>query len=1084
MAVRVVVLGRVGMAKGAYRPEIGRAQTRAILALLAINVGEPVSAAGLTRALWGGTEPSTARAQIHNAISALRRVCADIGAKDVIVSGRYGYQLLLPAEDVDLGQFRWSVRQAKELKAHDAVTAARVLREGLQLWHGEPLADAAAAFVDAARLRLAEERLVAIEELADLELSLDNPAAVTSELMSVVAAHPFREGARRRLMLALHRSGRHAEALQSYRTYRDLLADQEGLDPGAEISELEIEIIRGIRGRPLDGSATAAEISELPAVGGQKWVAPAQVPGGVGVFVGRQGYLDQLDIVAAATAHQAGRVILVSGTAGIGKTTLATVWAHRMADQFPDGQLFIDLHGFAPGSPMPATVALARFLRALGQPPDAIPTDLDGATAMFRSLLADRRVLIVLDNASEAEQVRPLLPGSGGCLVVVTSRDNLTGLSTSDGLSRVVLDVLTSKESNDLFVALLGRDRVDSQATAMLALSDACGQVPLAIRMVAANLADAPGRSAADYLADLTAGEKLDLMQLVGDGHASVRAAFDLSYRTLPARIRRLFRMLSVVPGGNFSAALAVAIAGTADEQVIPDLSMLVRKSLLYEVTPRRYAFYDLVRLYAKALSEKDSALIEAADRMYRHYLDELEGAAQLLYPQMLRLSELGDQAPPEPTFVDGPAALAWLDTELPNLTAATLHAAAEGPRPMAWLISDAMRGYFWSNRQLTEWLAIADAGLRAAARESDAAGMAANHIGLGSAYRCMGRYGDSVEQFESALIASRGIPWPQAEATALSHLAVSYAEVGHTLLARDRLTDALAVNRQLDRPASEAVVLGNLGSLRVRTGELGQSLRDFNGALTLYREIRSSGGEAIVMTNLGLVHFYLGRFGLASQHLTAGLTLHRQIGDRYGQALALCNLAYLRSEQGRHHDALEHASEAMTIVQATGDRQTEAYALITMGHIRLALNAPHHASQYYTQGMRLSQATGQRLPELEARIGVAQANLRQDEIDASLDLANQALRDATEFSYELLAGQTKTLLAEIHLAAARFDDARRWALDALAVHRKTEHRPGEARTHHLLGQIYRANGEPSAASLSTAQALFAEIGIPQPVNA
>jgi tetratricopeptide (TPR) repeat protein len=705
---------------------------------------------------------------------------------------------------------------------------------------------------------------------------------------------------------------------------------------------------------------------------------------------------------------------------------------------------------------------------------------------MFRSLLAGRRVLIVADNVSEAEQVRPLLPDSEGCLVVVTSRDNLTGLSAIDGLSRVVLDVLTDKESNDLFAALLGRERVDSQAATMLALAEACGQVPLAIRMVAANLSDAPGRSAADYLADLTAGERLDLMQLVGDGHASVRAAFDLSYRMLPARIRRLFRMLSVVPGGNFSAALAAAIVDTTDDRVIKDLSILVQKSLLYEVDSHRYAFYDLVRLYAKALSEEDGEeTIEASRRMYRHYLDELEGAAQVLYPQMLRLTELADQSHLTPAFADEPAALAWLDAELPNLAAATVHAAAEGPRPMAWLIADAMRGYFWTRRHLTEWLAVAGAGLRAATHEGDAAGMAANHIGLGSAHRCTGRYGESVEQFEKALEASRSVPWPQAEATALSHLAVSYAEVGHTLLARDRFTEALAVNRRLDRPASEAVVLGNLGSLRVRTGELSQSLKDFNGALTLYREIHSSGGEAIVTTNLGLAHFYLGRFRLASEHLMAGLRLHRQIGDRYGQAISLCTLAYLRSEQGRHHDALEHASEALTIVQATGDRQSEAYALITLGHIRLALNAPQHALQYYTQAMRLSLATGERLPELEARIGVAQATLRLGEIEASLDLADQALRNATEFSYDLLAGQTRTLLAEIHLVAGRLDDAHRWALDALDVHRKTEHRPGEARTHHLLSQIYRAKGELSAAALSTdqAQALFVEIGMPQPVG-
>jgi DNA-binding SARP family transcriptional activator/tetratricopeptide (TPR) repeat protein len=1080
--MRVVLLGRVGIvADGSYL-HIGRPQARSVLALLALSTGQPVSTSRIVDALWGGAGPATARAQIHSAVSAIRRSFAAAGVLDAVESGGFGYRLAVPSTSVDIIEFDRLSTLARDVVGHDADTAALALREALGLFQGEPLVDAVGAFVDAARAHLVERQLLAQEQLADIELDRNCGAAVIADLMPAVERYPYREGLRLRLMRALDQSGRCAEALQVFRAYRRMLAEEEGLDPGPEIGRVAIEILRGTAWPQAAGPARggSTHVAAVPAVPSGRDRVPAQLPAAVPDFLGRRGYLHELDIIIGDRGRP-NRVVAVTGMAGVGKTALVTHWAHRVAGDYPDGQLFVDLRGFPPGRALSSVVALARLLRALGEPADAIPTDLDEAAASYRSRVSGRRLLVVLDNASGADQVRHLLPGTSDCVTVITSRDSLTGLVGLDGVHRLKLDPMAREDAARLVSNLLAGHGVVVEPQVAATIATMCGRFPLAVRLAAANLADGSwtSRGWPEVLtrAGLDTKAQLDLMQADGDQLASVRNAFGLTYQSLPRATRNAFRLLSVIPGADFTGELAAWVIGRDD--VASDLVQLERLSLIQSVAESRFTMHDLVRVYADALSREDSQAerTTAVERMHAWYLERVAATAAILNPQMLRLPSPGRT--PTVSFEDRPAALAWLDTELYNLVGAVEHAAENGPPGVAIRLADGLRGYFWIRRYATEWLAVASAGVRAAERDHDLAGVAAGQISLAAAYRSMSRYDESMAAIGHAVTASRGVPWPEAEATALSHLAIVLAETGKTLSAREHLIEALAVNRRLGRAGSEAVVLGNLGSLRIRIGELTQARHDLIAAVQLYRQVGSAGGEAITLSNLGLVYYYLGDPGRAARHLAKALDAQRQIGDRYGETVSQCNRALLYCDMGRLPEALELANEALELSQETGDRQAEASVLTVLGNIRLALGARGAALDYYRQARSLASSAQDQLPAIDAMIGEARAQLAIGALDESTGLSTLAQNRAKEYSFRLLAANALTVLAASHHAADRPSDARACANAALKQHSAMGHRPGVARSHEILAEICRSNGDldSSASILDPARGRIPDVG-------
>ena len=812
---------------------------------------------------------------------------------------------------------------------------------------------------------------------------------------------------------------------------------------------------------------------------------PGQLPGVVADFVGRTGYLDQLDILTKDGETPAPVVVTsIAGMAGVGKTALALQWAHRARDRFPDGQIYLDLRGHAAGPAMRPIEAHTLILRALGVPSDQIPVGFDEACGLYRTTLRDRRVLILLDNAHDANQVRPLLPVHPS-MAVVTSRNRLTGLVARDGARRLSLDVFTAAESVALLTRMLGEPRARREPAQLSALAEACGYLPLALRIAAANLADEPARAVADYVAAFHTGRPLTSLEIADDPQASVRIAFELSYDALKPHVRWLFRVLGLHPGPHVTPHTAAALAGVTVPQAREMLATLAAAHLLRNPRPDQYGFHDLLRSYAGDLVHREDGRSEreaASRRLYDLYLHALDSAAEILFPHHVRIP-----APkPRPdshrlTFRTDDAAVTWLDAEIPNLVAACRWA-AERSLPSAWLLADRLRGYFWIRRRTAEWLVTAEAGLAAATARDDLQGLAAAHLSLGLAYRGSANYPQAVTHLDASLSASRRTGWPEAQAAALGSLAVIRAEKGETTAAVEHFADALAINRSLDRRAGEAVVLGNLSTLRQMLGDLRQSVRDAVDSLALYRETGSLGGEALTLTNLGYNYFYLGHFDQALDHLDRGLSLHERIRDRYGQALAFAGLAQLHGEAGKYADGLERAQAALALAREIHDRRCEAHALIILAMIHQRLGDQQYALRRCAEALRVTREAEHEHAEVEALIGLAAAHTHLGRYDDALTAATDALRIAQAREYRMLEGQSLSAAASVHLAVGDSAQAVTLAEAALASHRRTGYRLGEARTLVVLGQAHTRIGDAASAARQWTEALslFSNIGTPE----
>ncbi|HEX8006044.1 MAG TPA: AfsR/SARP family transcriptional regulator, partial [Trebonia sp.] len=540
--------------------------------------------------------------------------------------------------------------------------------------------------------------LTAMEDRFEAYLAAGRHVEVMPQLLERAEAYPLRERLRGQLMLALHRAGRSPEALATFRDLRRWLVDEMGVEPGQALQRLHRQILY----------QDAALVGSLRAV---REPAPNHLPADAAGFSGREAQVRDMDRLL--TNPTGSPVLVIAGMAGAGKTALAVHWAHRVADRFPGGQLYVNLRGYALGLPMAPLTALTLFLRALGVGPSRVPVDLDEAVGLYRTLLAQRRVLVILDNARSAEQVRPLLPGGGGCVTIVTSRDRLTGLVARDNTQRMELDLLRPDESTALLRHALAGAVGQLSPAAMGALAAACGHLPLALRIAAANIADQPLADVAAYVNALVADEPLGRLTVDGDAHASVRAAFDLAYRPLAPAERRLFRLLGLVPGGDFTVPMAAALAGTQARSAETMLGVLAAAHLVERHPGGRYALHDLLRHYAHGeaeLTDGEDERAAAIARLCGFYLDTVDAAARVLYSQTVRIPDpdpagRSPASPADPVFADPAAARLWLDVELANLVALIHYAARNGPRRAAWLLADWLRGYFWIRRPVAEWL-------------------------------------------------------------------------------------------------------------------------------------------------------------------------------------------------------------------------------------------------------------------------------------------------------------------------------------------------------------------------------------------
>jgi len=938
------LLGPVVVRRGGEVVPVRRGKQRAVLAALLLRAGQVVSLDELAEVLWGQGSPPSARVTVQNYVMRLRRALGGADGARISTQPR-GYVIRVEPGELDVARFE-ALLNAARVAARDGAweAAAARSRAALELWRDEPLADVDSELLAVREVpRLAELRLQALEVRIDADLRLGPPAGVIAELRQLAGSHPLRERLHALLMLALYRDGRQGEALAAYQAARQVLVDELGTEPGTGLRELHQRVLAADPGLEIPESAERA-------VSGAARVTPRELPAAVPHFTGRAAELAKLTGLLGQPGGQAPGTVVISavgGTAGVGKTALAVQWAHQVAARFPDGQLYVNLRGYDPGQPVSAADALAGFLRALGVPGQDIPSDEDERAARYRTLLAGRRMLVLLDNARSAEQVRPLLPGTAGCVAVVTSRDAVAGLVARDGATAVDLDLLACGDAIALLRALIG-PRVDDEPHAAAELADRCCRLPLALRVAAELAVTRPGTLLADLAAELAdQRRRLDLLDAGGDPCTAIRAVFSWSYRQLNTQTARTFRLAGLHPGHDLDRFAAAALTGTTPERAADVLGQLGRAHLIQPARPDRYGMHDLLRAYAGELAASQDAEEErqaALTCLFDYYLHTAATAMDTLFPEERhRRPAISGRRPAQPVTNPG-AARAWLDAERATLVAAAAHAAAHGWPDHAAALAATVFRYLDAGGYYSEAITIHTCACRAARRTGDRAAEATALTSLGLAELHQGNYPAAGQHLQEALTRQRQTGNQGGQARARTNLGVLDHLEGRYQQAADHLQQALALHRQAGERSGEAGVLSNLGNIDERQGRYQQAARHHQQALALCRQTGNRAGEARALSNLARVNIRLGRCQEAVGQLQQALALCHQTGSRISQAYILVSLGEAGLRQGHYQQAAEHQRQALALFREAGNRSGEAEALNGLAEASAATGEPEQA--------------------------------------------------------------------------------------------------------------------------------------------
>ena len=933
------LLGPLSVRDGARPVVVSAPRQRVLLAALLLSAGRVVSVDALAEMLWGNELPAGARGALHSAVQRLRSTLGPSGS-GLVDTQPPGY--LIQIGDGELDVQRFGVLAARGHAAAEGglwAEAGGLLREALGLWRGEPLADVSSQVLRSREVPpLENQRMQALGVRIDADLHLGRHCEVAAELGQLVVAHPLREHFHAQLMLALYRGGRQADALAAYQDVRRVLAAELGVDPGPQLRLLHQRILAADPGLllaaggqvPGSTSATLSPLAAGPpspapldgAGSAPEPVVPRQLPAATRHFAGRTKALGVLAGLAAE-ATQASRAVVVStidGTAGVGKTTLAVHFAHQVAEHFPDGQLYVNLRGFDPaGPPMTSLEAIRLFLDALAVPAARIPASLDAQVGLYRSLLAGQRMLVLLDNARDVDQVRPLLPATPGCLVIVTSRSQLTSLVAAESAYPLTLDVLTDAEAHELLTRRLGPERVASDPAATDKLLELCARLPLALSIAAARTASQPTLSLASLTADLRdAGGRLDALD-AGHAAANVRAVFSWSYQQLDATAARVFRLLGLHPGPDIGADAVASMAGLPLRERRAGLGELARAHLLAEQTLGRFAFHDLLRAYAAERAHCDDSEAEqraATHRMLDHYLHTAHSAAMLLHPTRRPVTLAALQPGVEPQRLgDAGQAMAWFEAERRVLMAAATRALEAGFDTHAWQIPWAlarfldMRGY-WHDWAVTERTALA-----ATERLGDRVAWASAHQRFGFACARLGGYDDAHAHLGHALSIYGELGDRAGQANAHNALAVTLQYQGRDGEALGHARQALELFTAAGYLPGQALALNAVGWFHTRLGDHRQALSYCGQALGLLHTLGNRQAEASTLDSLGYAHQHLGHHTEAVECYQRALDLHRETGDRSGQAETLGHIGDARYAAGHLRGARTAWEEALSIL-------------------------------------------------------------------------------------------------------------------------------------------------------------------------
>ncbi|MFF2304411.1 BTAD domain-containing putative transcriptional regulator [Streptomyces sp. NPDC058128] len=919
-ALRFAVLGPVRAWRDGEPVPTGSPQQRALLAALLLRGGRTATASELIDALWGEESPSQALAAVRTYASRLRKALGP----QVLVSESGGYALRTSAAALDVATAQELGAEAEKLRtAGDRAGARDRLAEALDLWDGEVLASVPGPYAETQRTRLEEWRLSLLENRLDIDLEVGAHAEAVSELTALTAAHPLRERLRELLMLALYRSGRQAEALAVYADTRRLLADELGVDPTPELSRLQQRILQADAelARPVEEDAPAA----APVA------RPAQLPATVPDFTGRAPFVRELGARLATAEGHVMAVSALAGIGGVGKTTLAVHVAHEARPHFPDGQLYVDLQGAGSRAAAPETV-LGSFLRALGTPDSAIPDSLDDRAALYRSTLDGRRVLVLLDNARDAAQIRPLLPGTAGCAALVTSRIRMVDLA---GAHLVDLDVMSPEEALQLFTRIVGAERVQSEREAALDVVAACGFLPLAIRIAASRLA-ARRTWTVSVLAAKLADERRRLDELQA-GDLAVKATFELGYGQLEPAQARAFRLLGLADGPDISLAAAAAVLDLPLWDTEDLLEALVDTSLLESAAPGRYRYHDLVRLYARACADRDeqppTEKEAALSRLLDFYLSTAARVYAIERPGDRLVDHLEATSYEGLAFTDRHEAQDWLYAEA-NCLLACVRQSASSPTTLRRAVD-----LLWASLDLAEsgansreYETVATTLRGAAIGAGDVRAECRASITLAYGHHVSGRFSQADEEARTAMRLATSVNDPLPLCWAPNILGVmAFYENNHAEAER-HFTRAIEHFRNCEDLAGEASALCNLSRIYLITGRTDSAVRLAQQGTDMYDSL----GHALKGANgryaLGMALAQSGQFGSAAERLKEALAVFADSRQRLWEGMTLYRLAEAEVTEGRYAQAASNAEMALTVLRGIGGEWRRGNVLTVLG--------------------------------------------------------------------------------------------------------------------------------------------------------
>lgn len=898
------ILGALEVWSGSDRvPVSGRSHPK-VLAGLLLNAGRSVSVSWLAGLLWDDDPPETARRQVQNTVAALRRQLAPARG-DLVERVGQGYRVNITDDELDLRRFELGARKARRLAETANFEEALASFEAvLGLWQGSALSGLTGRVLAAAATRLDDMYVATYEEYARVALELGGGDRIAGKLHELVAEYPLRQRLVARLMHALYQSRRVPEALQLFESTRTRLAEELGIDPGTELKDLHIRVLRddpALRPSPATKvHASAAPRAQTP--------IPAQLPTDIATFTGRDENLTVLDRLWNSGSRTC-VLSAITGIGGVGKTALAVRWSHKRRHDFPDGQLYINLRGFDERKPLGPHEAVSRLLRSLGHPGNGIPTDLEEASALYQSLLADKRMLVLLDNARTTEQVLPLLPDSPGCLTVITSRNRLSSLSITHDAKPIELDALSPSESLDLLANLLGPKAL-ADITATKRVAELCGQLPLALRIIGANLSQNPQQSLGQLAVKLKDGARLSHLNVDGDSATNLTAVFDLSYYALSEDTQHIFRLLGLIPGDDFTVSLAAAMTDMSPEKIQAAFQELETAHLLDQHRPGRFRFHDLVRHYAHAVAAETVSEPSRTDAV-RRMIDWHGDWSNQLFEEFNNMIAICDSLPDHVEL--------WrLVKTFGQLT--DVGHSLEMARQRA---EHALRRAERSRNRIAEMTILST---------------------LGGIYCAIGDKGAGLEASRTAVSLLSQDEGDETKALVLGGFGNLLHQSGRYAEAESYFKQSLAVAVALNDRRLMLVRSANLGNVYRTMGRFKDAQSHLERALAIAEEDDLTQYRATVNSLLGGLYFEMGKYDDALTTSRRGLEIARQVNAQWVASMALRQIGRVAHVQGRSEEAVRQLNESLEISRHENRGATFATTSLYLADILMDLGEARQA--------------------------------------------------------------------------------------------------------------------------------------------